>query len=131
MDSSLGSILAACETQSSVFTAFCPISIGEVAPSRSSRDPCTQIRGGSGSVRTTARPYRCVCSVQVLLAKPMVLRVGTRFFVREQYKTSVTGLVTQILPRTEQTIVGLNCPRAAKAILQTSMRSALPKWKRK
>ena len=48
------------------------------------------------------------CKVRVLLRKPMVLHQGTRFVVRENRLTAVTGMVTEILKNTKQRIKGFN-----------------------
>ena len=49
------------------------------------------------------------CELRLLLRKPMVLHQGTRFVVRENKLTAITGMVTEALPNTEQKIKGFNC----------------------
>jgi elongation factor Tu len=47
-------------------------------------------------------------TVQILLRKPMVLQTGKRFTIRENQITTVTGLVTKLLPPTDIEILGFN-----------------------
>lgn len=49
-------------------------------------------------------------TVHIILRKPMVLSVGTRFTIREQQSTTVTGVVTKLLPKTDIEIRGFNLP---------------------
>ena len=44
----------------------------------------------------------------VLLRKPMVLREGQQFFVRENQLTSIIGIITKVLPPTQIKIIGFN-----------------------
>ena len=48
------------------------------------------------------------CETEILLRKPMVLTTGTRFVVRENKITTITGLVTELLPNMKQKIKGFN-----------------------
>ena len=48
----------------------------------------------------------CVCTVA--LRKPMVVQTGTRFMVRENQFTALTGVVTKLLPPFEDEIIGFN-----------------------
>lgn len=50
-------------------------------------------------------------TVQIILRKPMVLQLGQRFTVRENYITALTGIITKQLPPTELKIVGFNYER--------------------
>lgn len=47
-----------------------------------------------------------VCNI--VLRKPMVLQVGTRFMIRENQFTSVTGVITKLLPDFTDKLVGFN-----------------------
>lgn len=49
-------------------------------------------------------------TVHIILRKPMVLSVGTRFTIRELQSTTVTGVVTKLLPKTDLEIRGFNKP---------------------
>ena len=48
---------------------------------------------------------------KILLRRPMVINVGQRFIIRENQLTSVTGLVTKLLPPNERKLVGFNFER--------------------
>ena len=50
-------------------------------------------------------------SASIVLRKPMVIREGQRFTIRENHITTVTGVVTKALPNTEEKIVGFNYER--------------------
>lgn len=50
-------------------------------------------------------------SVQVILRKPMVVKEGQRFTIRENNITAVTGLMTKMLPPTELKLPGFNFER--------------------
>lgn len=50
-------------------------------------------------------------TVQIILRKPMVLQLGQRFTVRENYITALTGIITKHLPPTDLKIVGFNYER--------------------
>ncbi|ESO10620.1 hypothetical protein HELRODRAFT_167127 [Helobdella robusta] len=45
---------------------------------------------------------------KIYLRKPMVLKEGQRFFIREATMTTVTGIVTRVLPRERVEIKGFN-----------------------
>lgn len=49
-----------------------------------------------------------VVNITMLARKSMVFEVGTRFTVRELQRTTVTGVVTKLLPRTDIEIIGFN-----------------------
>ena len=49
-----------------------------------------------------------VTFAKIFLRKPMILRAGQRFFVREREKTSITGIVTEIKPDEKKQIKGFN-----------------------
>ena len=51
------------------------------------------------------------CVANVMLRKPMVVNVGTRFMIRENQFTSITGVVTKLLPTNEKKIYGFNFDR--------------------
>ncbi|XP_076444270.1 elongation factor Tu-like [Babylonia areolata] len=50
-------------------------------------------------------------TVQVLLRKPMVIREGQRFTIRENHLTTVTGLMTKMLSSTDLKLPGFNYER--------------------
>ncbi|KAK7492538.1 hypothetical protein BaRGS_00016204 [Batillaria attramentaria] len=50
-------------------------------------------------------------SVQVVLRKPMVVKEGHRFTIRERNLTTVTGLITKMLPSSDLKLPGFNFER--------------------
>ena len=50
-------------------------------------------------------------TVQVLLRKPMVIKEGHRFTVRENSLTTVTGLMIKMLPSSDLKLPGFNYER--------------------
>lgn len=50
-------------------------------------------------------------TVQILLRKPMVIKEGQRFTIRENHLTTVTGLMTKMLPSSDLKLPGFNYER--------------------
>ena len=71
------------------------------------------------------------CEVTVLLRKPAVIHSGVRFVVRENKMTAITGRITEVLPQTEQKILGFNVLKKARVTWDTSSRQVQAKLKRK
>ncbi|XP_064609821.1 putative elongation factor Tu-like protein [Liolophura sinensis] len=50
-------------------------------------------------------------TTNILLRKPMLVMPGQRFTIRENQITAITGIVTKLLPKTNEEIVGFNYSR--------------------
>ena len=71
------------------------------------------------------------CEVRCLLRKPMVIREGQRFMVREQRITSITGIITELLPVSEEKISGFNFSHPKTPMIQSGARSVVAKRRKK
>jgi elongation factor Tu len=60
------------------------------------------------SDRPMAMPGDLVDSAEVLLRKPMVLRQGQRFVVRDNQRTTISGVVIELLTPSQEEITGFN-----------------------
>ena len=63
----------------------------------------------------------------ILLRKAMVLREGQQFFVRENQLTSITGIVTKVLPPTQTKITGFNHENLKPAKIEGNCSTVLRK----
>ncbi len=65
-----------------------------------------------------------LCShLQLILAKPMVLDTGHRFVMRGNQITVLTGVVTELLPLTEEKIPSVNYHPQRRGVMVLSSRS--------
>ena len=71
------------------------------------------------------------CKVNILLRKPMVLMKGQKFSIRENLSTSVSGVVTQSLPDSDELIPGFNFISPRSIPIQTNQSSVVAKRKKK
>ncbi len=67
------------------------------------------------------------CESNILLKKPMVLSPQTRFLVRENQITALTGVVTKLLPKTDIKIKGFNFEPPRPSRIEGNVRSVLRK----
>ena len=67
--------------------------------------------------------------VNIMLRKPMVLQEGRRFTVRENQRTSVSGIVTSLLPINDKEIIGFNVQPKQNLKIQSGSMSVVSKRK--
>jgi len=58
--------------------------------------------------RAMVMPGELLDRAELILQKPMVIRKGQRFVVREFRRTAVSGVITELLANSEREIVGFN-----------------------
>ena len=71
------------------------------------------------------------CKVNILLRTPMVLLEGQKFTIRENALTSISGIVTQMLPDSDEQIAGFNFTHAKPMKIQTNQSAVTAKRKKK
>lgn len=71
------------------------------------------------------------CKVNILLRKPMVLLDGQKFTIRENTITTISGIVTQTFPKSEEKIAGFNFSHPKPMMIQTNQSAVLAKRKKK
>lgn len=78
--------------------------------------------------RAMAMPGDLLDSVEVLLRRPMVLVPGQRFVIRENQQTTVSGIVTELLPALEShDITGFNCMPAKPHAIESNASTVVKK----
>jgi len=71
--------------------------------------------------RAMAMPGDLIDSAQVLLRRPMVLAPGQRFVIRENQQTTVSGVVTELLPPLERyDIPGFNLAPSKPQVIESN-----------
>ena len=58
--------------------------------------------------RAMVMPGELLDRAELILRKPMVIREGQRFMIRECRHTVVSGIITELLAKSEREIVGFN-----------------------
>ncbi len=59
-------------------------------------------------------------AVNILLRKPMIMKEGTRFIIRENQFTSITGIVTKCLPMSTRKISGFNKEKQVSYFIESN-----------
>jgi len=70
--------------------------------------------------RPMAMPGDLIDRAELILHKPMVVREGQRFVVREYRQTVISGVITEWLAESGREIVGFNYKRASKAVIESN-----------
>ena len=71
------------------------------------------------------------CKVNILLRKPMVLLEGQKFTIRENALTAISGIVTQMLPDSDEQIAGFNFTHPKPMKIQTNQSAVTARRKKK
>ena len=79
------------------------------------------------SDRQMAMPGDLLDSIEIVLRKPMVLNEGQRFVIRENQQTTLSGIVTEILPQTDKEIAGFNYVPKQSYVYETNASTVVKK----
>ncbi|WAR00531.1 EFTU-like protein [Mya arenaria] len=77
-------------------------------------ESCIQLHEGTSMVMPGE-----TLKTNILLAKDMVVNEGQKFTIRENNVSTITGIITKVLPHSEQTIPGFNFVRPLQVKIST------------